>query len=121
MTGLLFASPEQAKAFIVAIRSAHLENGGFLSARSHTGLQKDLLDHNENGMSFSIVKYDMQDKYELAGVYHPEEYMHPAQLHMMYRNAAPAVIAPHDEKLTTSPTKGGPYRVVEVAPPEEEE
>ena len=121
MSGLRFASPEQAKAFIVAIRSAHLENGGFLTARSHTGLEKDLLDEGNNGMSFSVVKYNMQDKYELAGVYHPEEYMHPAQLHMMYRNAAPAVIAPHDEKLTNSPTKGGPYRVIEVAPPEEEE
>ena len=122
MAGLRFASTEQAKAFIVAIRSAHLENGGFLSARSHTGLQKNLLDHDKNGMSFSVVKYSMQDKYELAGVYHPEEYIHPAQLHMMYRNAAPAVIAPHDEKLTKSPTKeGGSYRVVEVAPPEEEE
>jgi hypothetical protein len=121
MSGLRFASPEQAKAFIVAIRSAHLENGGFLTARSHTGLEKDLLSESNNGMSFSVVKYNMQDKYELAGVYHPEEYMHPAQLHMMYRNAAPAVIAPHDEKLTNSPTKGGPYRVIEVAPPEEEE
>jgi hypothetical protein len=121
MSGLRFASPEQAKAFIVAIRSAHLEHGGFMTARSHTGLEKDLLDEGNNGMSFSVVKYNMQDKYELAGVYHPEEYMHPAQLHMMYRNAAPAVIAPHDEKLTKSPTKGGPYRVIEVAPPEEEE
>ena len=121
MAGLRFASAEQAKAFIVAIRSAHLENGGFLTARSHTGLKKDLLDSNQNGMSFSVVKYQMQGKYELAGVYHPEEYMHPAQLHMMYRNAAPAVIAPHDEKLTKSPTKGGSYCVIEVAPPEEEE
>ena len=120
MAGLRFASSEQAKAFIVAIRSAHLEHGGFMSARSHTGLEKNLLDSGQNGVSFSVVKYNMQGNYELAGVYHPEEYMHPAQLHMMYRNAAPAVIAPHDEKLTKSPTKGGPYLVVEVAPPEEE-
>ena len=94
MRNLRFTSKVQAEAFAESIMAAHLENGGHFAHRIHEGFDK-----SETESSWSVRSIDHTNQLVMKGTVHPEDYMSPEDFMLMYRNAAPVVIAEHREMM----------------------
>lgn len=99
LRNLRFSTKAQAGAMAEAIMTAHLENGGHFAHRQHEGFDK-----SETNSSWSIRSIDYTQHLVMKGTVDPEDYMSPEDFMLMYRNAAPVVIAEHKENFTKLPS-----------------